>query len=557
MASKQNISILGSLKKFFAILSLDKTDISAIYVLAILAGLVQLSLPLGIQTIISFVMAGSVSTSIVVLITLVVIGTFIYGLLQIRQMQVIERVEQKLFMRYSLEFTDRLPKLNMEKMDGYHLPEVVNRFFETILLQKGLEKLLLDLPTALIQVLLGIILLALYHPVFIGFGAVLLITIIGIIRFTSLEGLSAAMKVSDYKYGMMNWLQEIARVIKPFKYAKETQLHIEKSDKILGGYLDSRTSYFKVLLTQYWSLVVFKILITAGMLIMGVVLLVDQQINIGQFIATDIVILTIIGSVEKFVVNLDKVYDALVSIEKLNKITEAAVEESGTLLLSDKQAGVQIELKQVSYAYPNQVAVLNNISCKINQGSIVHLQGGSGEGKGTLLRLLSGAYKEFTGNILVDEIPIGNYHLQSLRSRTGILLQYNEVFDGTFLENITMCNKSVAMEEITTLAKLTGLDEYMASLTQGYDTYINAQGKKLPNKVRVNIALIRALIGNHRLLLLENPFSHLTETQAVNLLQYIKKQKKATVIISSPDKTLPIPPDLRLVLQNRRLFIEG
>lgn len=537
MESNHKVSVLKSFKKLFAILKLDVKDISAIYMFAILAGLVQLSLPLGIQTIISLVIAGSISTSIVVLIILVVLGTFLFGLLQIRQMQVIERVEQKLFLRYSFDFTDRLPKLNVEKMDNYYLPELVNRFFEVISLQKGLEKLLLDLPTAAIQIILGIILLAFYHPVFIGFGIALLLICFTIIRLTSLDGLTAALKASDYKYGIANWIEEIARTIKIFKYTKGTSIHINKSDHLIDGYLSARTSYFKILLTQSWTLVAFKVLITAGMLIVGTMLLVDQQINIGQFIAVDIVILTIMGSIEKFISNLEKLYDALTSVEKLSKITEAEQEESGTLMLEDKPMGVNIKFNNLTYAY-NENKVLNNVNFNINTGDIIHLSGKSGSGKSTVLRLLTGAFKNFEGAIMVDNIPIGNYNLQSLRSLTGILLHDQNVFNGTLYENLTMGNKEISNDELLTLAKLTGLSEFIETLPNGLDTYLAPQGNKLTLKIKRNIALCRALLGKHRLLLLESPFDHLTNKEELGLIDYIKKNKKSTVILTSSNNHL-------------------
>ncbi len=538
MESNNKVSVLKSIKKLFSILKLDVKDISAIYMFAILAGLVQLSLPLGIQTIISLVIAGSISTSIVVLIVLVVVGTFLFGLLQIRQMQVIERVEQKLFLRYSFDFTDRLPKLNVEKMDNYYLPELVNRFFEVISLQKGLEKLLLDLPTAAIQIILGIILLAFYHPVFIGFGIALLLICFAIIRLTSLDGLTAALKASDYKYGIANWIEEIARAIKIFKYTKGTSIHIDKSDHLLDGYLSARTSYFKILLTQSWTLVAFKVLITAGMLIVGTLLLVDQQINIGQFIAVDIVILTIMGSIEKFISNLEKLYDALTSVEKLSKITDAEQEESGTLMLEDKPTGVVIKFTDVTYAYNDQNKVLNNINFNVNSGDIIHLSGKSGSGKSTVLRLLTGAFKNFEGAVLVDNIPIGNYKVQSLRSLTGILLHDQNVFHGTLYENLTMGNKEISNDEILILARLTGLSEFIESLPKGLDTLLAPQGNKLTLKIKRNIALCRALLGKHRLLLLESPFDHLTLKEELELIDYIKRNKKSTVILTSSNNHL-------------------
>lgn len=276
------VSLTASLKKLHSILLLDKKDIAVTYMFSILAGLVQLSLPLGIQSIISFVLTGSISASIVVLTGMVVFGVFINGLLQVRQLQIIEKVKQKIFVRYSLEYSYRLPMLNIEKLDNEYLPELVNRYFDNVSLQKGIDKILISLPAAVIQVLLGLILLAFYHPVFIAFGFVLIIIVLAIIRFTSPKGLATAINASGYKYAVAAWLQEIARNVKTFKYTRGATFQMEKTDALVSEYLSSRTSHFKILLSQFWSLISFKIIITAAMLIIGSYLLITQQINAGQ-----------------------------------------------------------------------------------------------------------------------------------------------------------------------------------------------------------------------------------------------------------------------------------
>jgi len=196
MATTINVSPSVAAKKILALLKLDKKDVSSIYIFAILTGLVQLALPLGIQSIISFVMAGSISTSMVILIVLVITAVFISGLLQVRQQQVTEKIQQKIFVRYAFEFADRLPKLNIEKLDSYYLPELVNRFFDTSTLQKGIEKLLLDIPTAVIQILFGVILLSFYHPVFIGFGAILIFILYLILIYTLPAGFDASIEAT-------------------------------------------------------------------------------------------------------------------------------------------------------------------------------------------------------------------------------------------------------------------------------------------------------------------------------------------------------------------------
>ena len=520
---------------FLKMLKVDRRDISAIYLFAILAGLVQLSLPLGIQTIISFVLAGSISTSIIILIVLVVTGTFLNGLLQVRQLQVIEKLKQKIFARYSLEFADKLPALNVEKLDDTHIPELVNRFFEVPSFQKGIEKILLDIPTALIQMVLGLILLSFYHPIFIAFGAVLVIMMLIILRYTVQPGFSASLKASDYKYQVAAWLQEMARMIKSFKYARNSAIHIRKTDEMVGGYLDARTRYFKILLTQAWGLIGFKTIITAAMLIVGATLLVDQQINIGQFIAADIVILAIIGSVEKLIGNLDVVYETFTSIEKMNMLIEAQKEKEGSLILSDQSTGVSISFEKVSFSYEKDEPVLSNIDCVIKSGQLVLLRGASGSGKSSFLRLLTAAYHAFEGNVLIDGLPIGNYQLASLRSKTGVLINQQDIFKGTILENITMGNPSITLEAIQDLSIKTGLATYIQSNREGYDALLDPLGKRIPQNIRQLILLNRALLGNYRLLLLEQPFLHISAEQKQQVIRHIKNEKKATCIIISEE----------------------
>ena len=539
-------------RSMLSLLKADRKDISSIYFYAILAGLVQLSLPLGIQSIINFVLAGVISTSIVVLIVLVVGGTFLGGLLQIRQLQVIEKLKQKIFVRYSLEFADRIPQLNVEKLDKYHLPELINRFFEVPSFQKGIEKILLDLPTAAIQMALGLLLLSFYHPVFIAFGAILILALVLIIRFTVQPGFSAALEASDYKYRVAAWLQELARMIKSFKYTRNCDIQIQKTDELATGYLEARTNYYKILLTQAWSLIGFKTLITAGMLIVGATLLVDQEINIGQFIAADLVIITIIGSVEKLLVSLDAFYEMFTSVEKMNTIIGAEKETEGTAVLSEGPEGMKVEFHNVNFAYPDGHTILQNIEFTIEPGQVALLTGASGSGKSSLFRLLTGAFKSFDGKVLIDGLPISNFRLSSLRQQTGVLLNQQDIFRGSLLENITMGDPSISIPEIMAIAEYTGLVSFIQSQTNGFDTLLDPLGKRLSQSIRQRILLTRSLMGKSRLLLLEEPFLQLSVNEKKLLLQYIKTQRKSTAIIIAKEQDVSLF-DVVLRLEDGRL----
>lgn len=156
--------------KLSELIKLERKEISSIYFYAILNGLVQLSLPLGIQAIIGFVLGATMVTSVYVLIFFVVLGTLVVGILNIYQMKIIEKIQQKIFVRYTFNMGLKIPGFDLLSIDKYYLPDKINYFFDILTVQKGISKLLLDIPIATIQIILGLVLLSFYHPLFIVFG---------------------------------------------------------------------------------------------------------------------------------------------------------------------------------------------------------------------------------------------------------------------------------------------------------------------------------------------------------------------------------------------------
>ena len=178
-------------------------------------------IPVGIQVIIGFVLGGTLSTSLIVLISIIVAAVLFTGWVQMGQMRVIERIQQRIFVRYAFAFADRIPKLDLKKVDAFYLPELVNRFFDTISLQKSLSKILLEIPASMIQILFGLLLLSFYLSFFILFDILLLLLLWLIIYYTGSRGLKSSLAESTYKYGVAGWLEEMARMIKSFKVAAE------------------------------------------------------------------------------------------------------------------------------------------------------------------------------------------------------------------------------------------------------------------------------------------------------------------------------------------------
>lgn len=539
------------------VLKLDKKEIWSVYFYAILNGLINLSLPLGIQSIISFVLGGSISTSLVILIVLVVLGVFLGGMVQVNQMKIIEKVQQKIFLRYSFEYAHRIPRLDLKSVDQYYLPEMVNRFFDTVSLQKGVSKLLLDIPTATIQILFGLILLSFYHPIFIVFSLLLVAIVFFILYYSGNRGLQTSLEESNYKYGVAAWIEELARVVRSFKFSKVTLLNLRRTDELVSSYLDARTGHFRILLFQYWTLVLFKVLITAAMLIVGSVLLINQQLNLGQFIAAEIVILLVLSSVEKLIMNLDKVYDVLTSVDKLGKVIDKPLDPEGEVVMPRTNKGMKIQARNLSFRYDDK-KVLDDISFEVLAGRKIAVMGADGSGKSTLLRLLSGVFTDYDGGLLADDVPLRNYLGDSYRQQAGMLLQQQDIFYGTLMENITMGDNAVRPEDIMQLANNVGLSDFLQSQDHGFATMLDPVGKRLSRSVIQKILLLRALVNHPRLLLLEEPWRGLEEDNRVRIQEYlIDDCPQATVLVESNDETFARRADEVMIFEQGKLAYFG
>ncbi|NPA10604.1 MAG: ATP-binding cassette domain-containing protein [Chlorobi bacterium] len=542
----------------FKYVTKEKKDVTNIYFYAILNGLVQLSVPLGIQSIVSFVMGATMATSIYILIAFVVLGTWLVGYFRLKVMQIIEKIQQKIFVEFSLAFAEKLPKVNLSATRKYYLPELVNRFFDTQNLQKGISKILLEIPTALIQILFGILLLSFYHPWFLVFGALVVICVIIIFRFTMESGIKSSIEESDKKYEVASWIEDIAASIKTFKLNSKTEAHLSGTDERVVKYLDDRTSHFRVLVFQYKTIIAFKVVITLVMLVIGTYLLVNQQLNIGAFIATEIVVLSIMAAVEKLIISLESYYDVIAALAKLNKVTTLQEEKFGEITFDQNNDGFEVEFKDVNFAFNDHHRILENINFKIPENSLTIISGQLGAGKSLLLNMMTGFYDPTSGSILFDKIPLKNIDKVSLRSQIGMYLEDMTIIKGTVYENITLGQNETSAEQILEIAEEIGVEDFSSQFSNGFFTNVSETDTEISFSSKKKILLLRALAGERRLLILEDPLDGMNDTFKTKMTEYLLKLKeKTTIIIVSEDKNLILEADQHLQVENgnvKKLF---
>ncbi len=524
-------------QRFVNMLELDKRDIKQILFYAIFAGIVALTLPLGIQAIINLIQGAQVSTSWIVLVVLVTLGVAFQGILQLMQVRILENIQQKIFTRSSFEFAYRFPKLKMSELDNYYPPELANRFFDTLTVQKGLSKILLDFPAAILQITFGLILLSFYHPFFIIYGLLLVILVYLVFKFTARKGLETSLKESKSKYRVAHWLQEIARSLVSFKLSGRTSLAMQRNNKLTEEYLDARESHFKVLVLQLVQMIGFKVLVTAGLLLIGGLLVLNQQMNIGQFVAAEIIILLVISSVEKLITGLESFYDVLTSLEKIGQVVDKKMEPQEGIDPFENHDEVSIQLEKVGYDSLDSGTVLKEISLSIKKQDRILIEGRSGSGKTTLLKLLSGIVEPTSGVIYINDFSFIGMRPNSYRSQIGQVLPEQTPFEGTILENIAFGNSDITMDRVNEVLKIVGLEKFVRKKNNGIKTLIFPEGQQIPHTISKRLLLARAIVHEPKVLLLKDALEHFEAQEAREIMEYLASPDRPwALIVSSNNK---------------------
>jgi len=525
------------IKKFGMLMKQERREIGYIFLYAIIAGVISLSLPLGVQSIVGFVSSGRIATSVVVLIVLIVLGLLIGGGMQIMQLYLAEFIQKRLFAKTAFEFAFRIPRIKVESVLKDYPPELVNRFFEIITLQKGVATILLEFSAATLQIVFGLLLLSIYHPLFILLGILLLALLLLVFRITGPRGLETSKSESKYKYKVANWLEELARSMLTFKLLGDQSLAVRRTDHLVNGYLYERSKHFKILAGQYLSFVLFKTLITGGLLIAGCILIVQKEINLGQFIASEIVIILIMGSVEKLILKLDTVYDVLTSIDKIAHVTDLPIDKQGTIVLPKSKKGMHIKVDRLSYRFPDRRdPVLNQVTMEIKAGERVCISGSNASGKTSLVNIMLGLLDSWEGGLSYDGIPLRNLNRDSLLEEVGDYVAHEELLDGTFLENIAVGRTSISLEKVMTAVHSAGLRDYLNSLPEGLNTRLVGGGMRVPGSISRKIIIARALAGDPRLLLLDDFLLGVEKKEKARILSVLQNgESEQTMVLVSND----------------------
>jgi ABC-type bacteriocin/lantibiotic exporter with double-glycine peptidase domain len=561
MATLENTTLTPQ-QRIVRLLGQYRKEIRYIFLYALVAGLINLSLPLGIQAIIGQIAGGGINASWGVLVLFVLVGAALTGVLRIMQLSVMEYIQRRIFTESAFDFALRIPRLNLEMLRKEHLPELVNRFFDTISLQKGLPKILIDGMTAVLQIIFSLLLLSVYHASFLFFSLLLLGVLIVLFYWIAPLGIRTSLEESKYKYKLVFWLEEMARVATTFKLAGENDFPIHRTDDITVHYLEARAKHWRILMVKFISSTVFRVLTLGSFLVLGSILVMQNQLNIGQFVAAEILILFVIDSVEKLIILHETGYDVLTATEKLGQVADLPLEREGGVRVEEFCSATQpleVEVRNLDYQYSDgESKVLKNINLRISPGEKVAVVGYNGSGKSTLMQILSVVRRDFTGSLLFNGLPKQSLDLRSLREHIGDLSSQEDIFKGSIMENITLGNKKIELSRVLETINKLGLNEFVRESALGLDTELLPGGINIPRSTVTKLLVARAVVARPNMLVMEEPLSNLNFKDRINIAQYLTaKENPWTFICVTEDPVMAAVCDRVIMLKEGEIIFEG
>ena len=318
----------NALKRVRGLIWLEREGIRALTVYAILLGLLSLLTPLAVQGMVNTIAFTMVLQPLIFLAIVVLAGLTFVGVLRTMQHYVAEYIQRRIFVRVVTDLSHRLPRVDLDAHEKKHVPELVNRFFDVMTVQKSASSLLLSSLALVLQTFLGLLVLAFYHPYLLAFAVALTFGVLFVVFVLGRGAVTTSLEESDRKYETAAWLEEIARHPLSFKSKRGEQVAAARAEELALDWLNARRAHFRVVLRQVIGAVVVQAIASAVLLGLGGYLVFRGQLSLGQLVAAELIVTSVSASIAKVGKDLESYYDLVAGLHKIGKLIDLPLEPS-------------------------------------------------------------------------------------------------------------------------------------------------------------------------------------------------------------------------------------
>lgn len=493
---------LTPFRRLIGLVQPEWSDIATVIGFSMVVGVLYLGTPIAIEALVQMVAFGGLVQPVIILslILLTVLG--LAAMILAFQTYVVEMLQRRIFAKVVADLSYRLPRVQLEAFDRQNAPELVNRFFDVVTVQKAASVLLLDGLGIAIQALIGMAVLAFYHPFLLGYDIVLASLIIFALFVLGRGAVTTSVRESWAKYAVADWLEELARHPTTFRVSGGNDYALERADGLTQLYLRARSAHFRVVMRQIIFALALQAVASTSLLALGGWLVVDGQMTLGQLIAAELIVTVVVGSFAKVGKQLETYYDLLAGLEKLGLLIDLPLERKGGEGHRNLGTGAGLRLIGASYSYDHAHEVLSNVSLSVAPGEWVAIVGPSGSGKSTLVDMLFGLRIPTGGAIELDAADLRDIRLDSLRDHVAIVKGF-EIVAGTIADNVRMGRDRISLADIREALDAVELLDDVRALPDGLHTRLTPNGAPLSQGQARRLMLARALAGRPRLLVVD------------------------------------------------------
>jgi ABC-type bacteriocin/lantibiotic exporter with double-glycine peptidase domain len=496
----------GPHRRLWALLHPEMADVRAIVGFSVITGILYLAVPLTVDAVVNNIAFGGqqrvyVQALLVLSVALLAVLALL-AMVRAAQHHLAEVIQRRIFVRLSADLAHRLPRVAAAETDRVHAPEMVNRFFDVVTVQKSSSLLLLDGVNLVLSAVIGMGVLAFYHPSLLAFVFVLLALICLVVFGLGRGAVRTSIEESKAKYAVAGWLEELAVFPNLFKGPGGARFAMDRADALLRRYLDSRRAHFRVLMRQIGGLLALQALASSALLAVGGFLVLSGELTLGQLVASEIIVTAVVASVAKLGKHLEGWYDAMAAMDKIGHLVDLETErESGERAVGGEH-GARLEARNVSFAYPGGKEVLGDVTFTVEPGARVALVGPAGAGTSTLLDLVYGLRTAHAGHASVDGLDLRQWSLAELRNVVS-LVRGHDIVDASVADNVGLARPGIGMDEVRAALGDVGLLDDVLAMPAGFDSPILLGGRPLTGLQRTRLVVARAIVGKPRLLLLD------------------------------------------------------
>ncbi len=525
-------------RRFFGLLKAEKQDIRTLLIFSIFAGILYLAAPLAVDAVVSNLAFGGQSQPFVQ--ALVVVSLALFACLALQavvtafQYYISDIIQRRIFVRTASDLAYRLPRVKAESLDGVHAPELVNRFLDVVTAQKSTSLLLLDGVNLVFSSLIGMLLLALYHPLLLLFVAVLLVLIVLILWLLGRGAVRTSIEESMMKYDLVNWYEEIAHFPFLFKGPGGYGMAYERANQLATDYVTARAKHFRVLMRQIAGLLTLQVFAAAALLAVGGYLVISQQITLGQLVASELIMGSIVAALAKMGKKLEAWYDAMAAMDKLGHIFDLEIEREDGEQPAKQKDGALINASALTFGYGG-APLFADRHFTILPGTRAAIVGPHGSGASSLLDIMFGLRQPTGGFMSIDGLDLRSWYLEALRESV-MLLRRDEIVDATIVENLRLGRNDIGMDEIRIALSSVGLLDDLLHRPEGLNLRLKIGGAPLSGNQRTRLILARALVQRPRLLLIDELLDGLDAASFQQLSAAIlDKSQTWTVVLTTRD----------------------